>query len=494
MIQHMGVSMRVIRLIGLLATLLLVAAACGQKPGVNLQAGGGGGGGDIAAGGEGATGDGSTDGALGGTDGAGGTDAGGTGDAGGTDGATGGTGATGGGDSGGGGGGGTSGGGGGGGGTASAAGPNDKVGVSDKEIVIGLHAPVTGAAPFPQATFEKGLNVYWNFIKAKGGIEGRNVRVVFRDDQFNPSRAVQVCREMVEKVKVFLLVGGGGADQITACAKYANQLGVPYLSAGVNEVGLAELKTYFAMSQTYSQQSPTLASYMAKNLKAKNIAILVTDTPSFSDAQSSFTKAAQAAGMTIKVNEKIPKTASEAETQALAQKLVGLDSTYILTTPVTYIKLANQAVTQGYQGTFVGPGITAGLNAVTEAGCPAVGKGKFLSPFPQLDVIDQMDPNYTREYRRQNTGARDAPDDIGIALWGLSKGLHSAFTATGKDLGRGKFMAALRSGKKFETGVFPPFQFASGKNFGGQSMHLLEADCTPNVRKYKTTARFVTGF
>ena len=483
--------MRVIRLIGLVATLLLLAAACGQKPGVSVQAGGGGGGGDVAAGdlgggtgdGTGGTGDGTgTDpGAGTGTDPAAGGTGGGTGaapSAGGT--GSGGTGGGGTGDS------------GGGGGDTPGAGPNDKVGVSDKEIVIGVHAPVTGAAPFPQRTFEQGKDVYWKHIAEKGGVHGRSVKVVFFDDQFNPSRAVQVCREMVEKQKVFLLVGGGGADQITACAKYANQVGVPYLSAGVNQVGLAELKTYFALSQTYSQQSPTLASYMSKKLGAKNIGILVTDTPSFSDAQQSMTKAAQAAGMTIKVNEKIPKTASASETQALAQKLVGLDSTYILTTPVTYIQIANQATTQGYMGTFVGPGITAGLNAVTQAGCPAVGKGKFLSPFPQLDVIDQMDPEFRPAYRKHG-GAE--PDDIGIALWGLNKALGVVLQDAGKDLGRAKFMATLRGGKKFETGVYPPFAYAAGKNFGGQSMHLLEADCSQGPRsQYKTTARFVTGF
>ena len=121
-----------------------------------------------------------------------------------------------------------------------ATGPNDTSGITDDEIVIGIHAPVTGASPIPQTTStpartSTGSSSPRAIPKALGG---RKVRVVFRDDEFNPSRAVQVCREMVEKEKAFVLVGGGGADQITACAKYANQIGVPYFSAGVNEDGL----------------------------------------------------------------------------------------------------------------------------------------------------------------------------------------------------------------------------------------------------------------
>ena len=63
---------------------------------------------------------------------------------------------------------------------------------------------------------------------------------------------------MVEQEGAFILVGGGGADQITACARYANDNGIPYLSAGVNENGLTDLSTYFATTMTYAEQAPLL--------------------------------------------------------------------------------------------------------------------------------------------------------------------------------------------------------------------------------------------
>ena len=100
-------------------------------------------------------------------------------------------------------------------------GPDDTAGVTDEEIVIGIHAPVTGASPIPQTSFEVGKDIYWRFLaeSAPDQLFGRTVRVVFRDDEFNPNRAVAVCREMVEQDGAFLLIGGGGADQITACAQ-----------------------------------------------------------------------------------------------------------------------------------------------------------------------------------------------------------------------------------------------------------------------------------
>src|SRR5207302_4709110 len=142
-------------------------------------------------------------------------------------------------------------------GTGAAAGgaAGSTSGVSDTEIRIGIHAPVTGAAPFPATSFNDGKAVYFNFLNDKGGINGRKVTVFFEDDGYNPSQAVAVCKKMVEQNHVFLLVGGGGTDQIVACSQYAAIVGVPYLAEAVPEQGLDKLQPYFALSMTYNAQA-----------------------------------------------------------------------------------------------------------------------------------------------------------------------------------------------------------------------------------------------
>ena len=367
----------------------------------------------------------------------------------------------------------------------------DRTGVTDTKIRIGVHAPITGAAPFPQSAFDKGKDVYWKYLAEKGGIFGRNVEIVFRDDQFNPSRAVQVCREMVEQEHVFILMGAAGSEQITACARYANSMGVPYLSAGVNEDGLTGLSTYFATSQTYVQQNPVLVSYVVNKLHKTKLAIVLNNTPALNETQQSVTKLAQAAGLDIVRNSRIGKNASDSEllSEANALRASGAEVVYLLTSPVNFIKLATNAQAQAYSPIYMGPGITNGLNIVAEAGCPAIGAAKFLSPFPQLDVIDNLDPDYQKSYQKYNGGKGD---DIGLAEWGLSKVIGSMLQAAGKDLSRQSFVAGLESGKDFATNVYPVVSYSGSIRFGAKSSHLLEADC--NSRSFKTIAQFVTGF
>jgi branched-chain amino acid transport system substrate-binding protein len=385
----------------------------------------------------------------------------------------------------------------GGGGSAAAPGPGgpaapaDRTGVSETKIRVGIHAPITGAAPFPQNAFDKGKDVYWKFLADKGGIFGRNVEIVFRDDQFNPSRAVQVCREMVEQEKVFILMGAAGSEQITACARYANSMGVPYLSAGVNEDGLTGLRTYFATSQTYAQQHPALVSYIANKLKKTKLAIVLNNTPALNETQQSVTRLAQAAGLNIVRQSRIGKNASDSEllSEANALRGSGAEVVYLLTSPVNFVKLATNGQAQAYSPIYMGPGITNGINIVAEAGCPAIGPAKFFSPFPQLDVIDQLDPDYQKSYQKYNGGKGD---DIGLAEWGLSKVVGTMLQAAGRDLSRQAFVAALESGKEFVTNVYPIVSYNATVRFGAKSAHLLEADC--NSRRFKTIAQFTTGF
>jgi len=477
------------RLVTLMACLALLATSCGLKPGVQLAAGGGGAAGETAGevtDGSGAAVDPATGEAVAETTAGGSTiGAGSSGTGGGS----------------------TSGGSTAGGATPGATtkpgsspaavtktGPGDRTGIDDakKIIRIGIHAPVTGAAPVQQTSFETGRKVYWDFLKEKGGLfGGYTVEVFFEDDEFNPAVAVQKCRKMVEQNKVFLLVGGGGADQITACAKYANSIGVPYLSAGVNEEGLSALKTYFATSQTYSQQSPLIAQLVKNQYAAKPTAVLVADSAPFNDAYASIKAELKKQGVSIVVDKRINKSLSQGEAIQLVNEMrtAGVANVYILASPTSFINLAQQGQGQGFVPQYLGPGLTSGLNTVANLGCPGIGKANFLSPFPQLDAIDKLDPDFRPAYQKYGGGS---PDDIGIALWGLNKSLGVAFEAAGKDMSRQSFMATLESGKKFSTNVYPPVSYVPGKHFGATQSHLLEADCGP--RTYKTKATFASSF
>jgi len=299
---------------------------------------------------------------------------------------------------------------------------------------------------------------------------------------------LQVCRELVEVDRVFLLVGVG-ADQVAACARYAESAGVPYLSPGGTQDAVAGLSTFFALSMTFAQQAPLLAQ-LAARLATTKVGIVVTGTPNYDDTFRAMVAAARQTGLTVVRTSRIGKQASQSETLAetAALKAAGAQAVLLLASPLVFLNLATSAQSQAYGPVWMGPGMTNGLNPVAEVGCPAINGARFLSPFPQLDVIDRFDPDLRVAARRYNNAE---PTDITLVAWGLNKTLHRMFDAAGPDLHRQGFLAALRSGREFTSNVFPPLRFSAGHPFGATQAHLLEADCAN--RRFKTTATFVSS-
>jgi branched-chain amino acid transport system substrate-binding protein len=383
--------------------------------------------------------------------------------------------------------------GGGGGGTREPQG-SDRTGVSDEAITLAIHAPVTGAAPLPSTSFEKARDLYWKWVIEQKGekVLGRSkVDVLFADDRYEPTTAVQVCRQLASRA--FLVSGGGGTDQIQACGRFAGQARVPYFSAGVTEAGLEGNPWYFAASMTYKQQGPLLAQYVAKNFSGKKVGAIVTQTPNFNDAVEGWMAGVQRHDLPYTETLRHPK-GNTSWYSGYARQLhdAGAEVIFMLTSPLDYIRFAQVASDAGYDFQYVGVGVTKGLNDVLRSGCPQVGKGTFFSPFSSLDVAGNLDGEFQQAARKYGVQA----DDIAWALWGMSKLQHELFKryeqTFGSDLTREDFRALSESAGAIKTNVYPEVQYSPQNHFGGKAVHVLRADC--GSRTYKDGGTFKSSF
>jgi ABC-type branched-subunit amino acid transport system substrate-binding protein len=385
-------------------------------------------------------------------------------------------------------------GGGGGGGGARQPQGSDRTGVTDDAITLAIHAPVTGAAPLPSTSFEKSRDLYWKWVIEEKGqkVLGRSkVEVMFADDRYEPTTAVQVCRNLASRA--FLVTGGGGTDQIQACGRFAGQARVPYFSAGVTEAGLEGNPWYFAASMTYKQQAPLLAQYVAKNFAGKKVGAIVTQTPNFNDAVEGWERGRQQAKLPYTETLRHPK-GNNSWYSGYAKQLhdQGTEVVFMLTSPLDYIRFAQIADDAGYGFQYVGVGVTKGLNDVLRSGCGQVDGGVFFSPFPALETADKLDPEFQQAARKFGVQA----DDIAWALWGMAKLQHELFQryekTFGTDLTREDFRALTESAGKISTGVYPDLNYSPQNHFGGQAIHVLKGDCGP--KQYRDAGTFKSGF
>lgn len=97
------------------------------------------------------------------------------------------------------------------------------------EIVIGQIAPLTGTIAGTGDEYVAGAAAYFAHINAKGGIYGRKIRVVVKDDSYKPDQTLALTRQLLAEDKPVALFGFVGTGNVMA----AGGAGVPHAHAEV---------------------------------------------------------------------------------------------------------------------------------------------------------------------------------------------------------------------------------------------------------------------
>lgn len=99
-------------------------------------------------------------------------------------------------------------------------------GVTDKEIVVGAIGALTGALSFVGMPGRDGLTLGFSEINAKGGVNGRKIRMIF-EHALTPAESLAAVKKLVEQDKVFILILASGSTGAAAAADYVRGNGVP---------------------------------------------------------------------------------------------------------------------------------------------------------------------------------------------------------------------------------------------------------------------------
>src|SRR6516164_2943647 len=94
-------------------------------------------------------------------------------------------------------------------------------GVTDNEIRFGISAPFTGPAKELGQHMKQGIEAAFNAANAKGGVYGRQLRLVAVDDGYEPMRTATTMKQLYEKDQIFGLVGNVGTPTAVIALPYA---------------------------------------------------------------------------------------------------------------------------------------------------------------------------------------------------------------------------------------------------------------------------------
>src|SRR3954463_7418839 len=153
-------------------------------------------------------------------------------------------------------------------GNSSGGSSSNTPGVTDSEILVGTHQPLTGPAAAGYSKISAATKAYFDYVNANGGVYGRKITYKVMDDGYNPANTQQVVRQLVLQDKVFAILNGLGTPTHTGVLDFLNTNRVPDLFVASGSRSWNQPSKYpntFGYQTNYTIEGKILATYVKNN-------------------------------------------------------------------------------------------------------------------------------------------------------------------------------------------------------------------------------------
>ena len=367
---------------------------------------------------------------------------------------------------------------------------NAETGVSASEIKLGITLPLTGAASPGYNKIGDAMNAYFKYVNDNGGVYGRKVTLIQKNDEYSPQLSIAKTNELILKDKVFALVGPLGTANFTAVHKSVGiaRRGVPslFLNTGFSGFGnKKDFPTSFTILPSYAMEAKIAALFLKENFAGKKLGLVYQNDEFGIDALSAFRNAG------VKFDVSIPYTSgtqSAATAQTWVSQLAAGGAQVVLFFGVTSATAPLLAVAAGakYAPQWILGSVGSDPLTLRALGVPvAVLNGALTlagNPSPN-DLNDEYIKVFQDINKKYNAGV--AFDDY--VLQGMNVGLMTvqALRAAGQNLTRRGLVRAMENkGSTFASVAYSPLAYSKTSNIGHTGYYMAVMDATGDRKPY----------
>lgn len=308
-------------------------------------------------------------------------------------------------------------------------------GTGEQGVVrIGLVAPFSGTAASIGRNMREGVTIAVDELNAAGGVLGKQIEVVARDNEFEPAKTSQIARELIDQEGVSLIIGPPGTTSYLAIDDLVRQEEVvtmpivtgPQLEQNVNPY------TFRIMIPDDVQVNVLVEYAIAKDLG--KVAVIAEDNETGKAIADLATEQLEAAGNRPVATEFFAEDELDLTPVVLKAQQAGADAIIIGSHIGPYAaRVANAADSLGYDPQFLG---LAGLTSYTYSDLArdaAVGTIFVAPPVPVIAGEENLSPTaesfydeYVDRYFQEGTTSETGADKVtgaaylsydGVKMW-----------------------------------------------------------------------------
>src|SRR4051794_6385086 len=338
-------------------------------------------------------------------------------------------------------------------------------GISASEIVIGTHQDLSGPIKVWGVPVSNGMKMAVEEINAAGGINGRKIRMILEDNGYDPKKGVLASQKMVERDKIFAMIGSMGSAPTLAAQDILFDAGVlqlfPLTAAEFTfkfDPAKPQERLKFNNLLPYVESTRAALKYMVEWKNFQKPCIMHQDDEYGKNVLDGFTQQLTAMKLQPASVTSFKRGASDFSAPVAKMKSDGCDLVVLSTVIRETIGAMTEAKKLGWDVTFLGATPTNVLEV------PALGKevveGLYAASgfeIPYEDTAKGKVKDWLVNYKKMfNSDANTQ------AIIGYNAGMTFAFYVdkAGKDLTGQKLLDSLESGAQF-LDIFssPPTKF-----------------------------------
>jgi len=329
-----------------------------------------------------------------------------------------------------------------------ASGAASETGVTSTQVLIGGTTPLSGPASAYQSV-AKGASAYFRYVNAKGGVNKRRIRYIYKDDAYDPSKTTEKTRELVQQDKVFAIFNSLGTEQNLATRAYLNALKVPqlFVASGGTTFG-KDYKQYpytIGYQPNYRAEGTIYGRYVAKTSPKARIGVLYQNDDFGKDLLAGLRNGLGKKAKQIVSKQGYEVTDPDVQSQMARLKAAKVDTLMIFATPLFTIQSYVYAHKLGWTPKVYVNAVSSAANIMGLAKAGA-GNKQVEGSISIVFLKDPTDPHWAKDpgiklYRsimKKYKGGN--PNDV-YAVYGMS--VAHTFVAALKKAGKNPTRAGI---------------------------------------------------
>jgi branched-chain amino acid transport system substrate-binding protein len=268
-------------------------------------------------------------------------------------------------------------------------------GVTATSITFGTHQPLTGPAAPGYSLIAPASQAYFDYVNAHGGVYGRKINLIIKNDQYNPTLTVTVVHQLVLQDKVFGIFEGLGTPTHTKVVGFLNASKIPdmFIASGCPCWDNGTGQPYsFGWQPNYTIEGKILGQYIKQHFPGKKVGVLYQDDDFGQGGLAGIEDEVPASDIVAK--EPYQSGVTSLATQVTAIKSSGAQVQVDFTVPI-YTAIARlTAFTLGYSPQLVVSNV--GIDPITVGGLlSSISKGKASDALINGVITDAYLPSFS---------------------------------------------------------------------------------------------------